>query len=131
MTAEEQINKLAAFIMSEIDGEPSRNEGAVDTAIRLLEKVYKKPKKCVCGSSPHVQKKRVIGLSVSEKDFYYHVECSGGGGKSCWRGPESLDRVEAINLWNTVMGAMYGDSFVGREGKTYKLQEVEDVDSNS
>ena len=31
-----QIDKLARFIMSEIDGEPSRSEGSVDCAIRLL-----------------------------------------------------------------------------------------------
>jgi hypothetical protein len=32
-----QIDKLATFIMRHIPGEPSMNEGAVDTAIRLLE----------------------------------------------------------------------------------------------
>lgn len=32
----EQIDELAKFIMAEIPGEPSKNEGAVDTAIRLL-----------------------------------------------------------------------------------------------
>jgi hypothetical protein len=31
-----QIDRLANFIMREIDGEPSRSEGAVDCAIRLL-----------------------------------------------------------------------------------------------
>ena len=31
-----QIERLASYIGSEIPGEPSRNEGAVDTAIRLL-----------------------------------------------------------------------------------------------
>jgi len=35
-TAEEQIERLADFIMQEIPGEPSQSEGAVDTAIRLL-----------------------------------------------------------------------------------------------
>lgn len=33
-----QVDRLANFIMAEIDGEPSRNEGAVDTAIRLLRR---------------------------------------------------------------------------------------------
>lgn len=32
----EQIDRLAQFIVDEIPGEPSRSEGAVDTAIRLL-----------------------------------------------------------------------------------------------
>lgn len=34
--AEQQIDELAQFIMAEIPGEPSKSEGAVDTAIRLL-----------------------------------------------------------------------------------------------
>lgn len=33
---ESQINRLANFIMAEIDGEPSKSEGAVDTAIRWM-----------------------------------------------------------------------------------------------
>ena len=33
---EDQIDRLARFIMDEIPGEPSQSEGAVDTAIRLL-----------------------------------------------------------------------------------------------
>jgi hypothetical protein len=37
-TCEEQIGRLATFIMNEIPGEPSRSEGAVDCAIRLLRK---------------------------------------------------------------------------------------------
>ena len=36
---EEQIDKLANFIMSEIEGEPSQDEGAVDTAIRIIKKL--------------------------------------------------------------------------------------------
>lgn len=32
----QQIERLAAFIMAEMPGEPSKNEGAVDTAIRLM-----------------------------------------------------------------------------------------------
>lgn len=34
--AEQQIDKLATFIMENVPGEPSESEGAVDTAIRLL-----------------------------------------------------------------------------------------------
>ena len=33
-----QIAELAAFILEEFPGEPSRSEGSVDTAIRLLRK---------------------------------------------------------------------------------------------
>ncbi len=35
--AKTQIDLLADYIMAEIPGEPSENEGAGDTAIRLLE----------------------------------------------------------------------------------------------
>jgi len=38
-TPEQQIDKLAKFIMENVPGEPSENEGAVDTAIRLLSKL--------------------------------------------------------------------------------------------
>lgn len=36
-TSESELKRLADFIVSEIPGEPSRSEGAVDTAIRLLQ----------------------------------------------------------------------------------------------
>lgn len=36
LSLQAQIDKLASFIMDEVPGEPSQNEGAVDTAIRLL-----------------------------------------------------------------------------------------------
>ncbi len=35
-----QIQTLADFIMREIPGEPSQDQGAVDTAIRLLRAAY-------------------------------------------------------------------------------------------
>ena len=37
MPVNEQIEKLAAFIMAEVDGEPSQSEGAGDTAIRVIK----------------------------------------------------------------------------------------------
>ena len=33
-----QVNVIAAYIIAEIPGEPSRSEGAGDTAVRLLKK---------------------------------------------------------------------------------------------
>ena len=36
-SAWDQIDRLAAFIQRSVPGEPSRDEGAIDTAIRLLE----------------------------------------------------------------------------------------------
>ena len=35
-----QIDRLATFIIENIDGEPSKSEGAIDTAIRLLKEAY-------------------------------------------------------------------------------------------
>ena len=36
-----QIDKLANFIMTEVEGEPSQNQGAVDTAIRIIKSYQK------------------------------------------------------------------------------------------
>ena len=33
-----EIKRLADFIMAEVPGEPSESEGAVDTAIRIIKK---------------------------------------------------------------------------------------------
>lgn len=35
-----QVERLARFIMEEIPGEPSQNEGAIDCAIRLLRAAH-------------------------------------------------------------------------------------------
>ena len=35
-THEAQIERLARFILEEVDGEPRKSEGAVDTAIRII-----------------------------------------------------------------------------------------------
>ena len=40
LSAEEQIDALAEVIMYEIPGEPSRGEGAIACAIRLLRAAY-------------------------------------------------------------------------------------------
>lgn len=36
----EQVHILSTFIMKNIPGEPSRSEGAIETAIRLLSQYY-------------------------------------------------------------------------------------------
>ena len=36
-TSKQEIDKLASYIMTYIDGEPSLSEGAVDTIIRVYE----------------------------------------------------------------------------------------------
>ena len=42
MSAREQIDKLANFIMAEVEGEPSESEGAGDTAIRIIRALQEK-----------------------------------------------------------------------------------------
>lgn len=37
-TGHDEVGRLAVFIMGSIPGEPSQNEGAVDTAIRVMKK---------------------------------------------------------------------------------------------
>ena len=39
MTTKQQIEKLANFVMAEVPGEPSRSEGAVDCAIRVIKRL--------------------------------------------------------------------------------------------
>ena len=36
-TLESQVDRLAKYIIAEFPGEPSKSEGAIDCAIRLLE----------------------------------------------------------------------------------------------
>lgn len=38
MSAKEQIKILADYIMAEVEGEPSQDEGAGDTAVRIIKK---------------------------------------------------------------------------------------------
>ncbi len=45
--AKQQIEKLANFIMSEIPGEPSQSEGAIDCAIRIMREGMER------GDKPH------------------------------------------------------------------------------
>ena len=40
---QEQIDRLANFIMAEVDGEPSQSQGAVDTAIRIIRECQPDP----------------------------------------------------------------------------------------
>ena len=41
---EKQINKLAKFIINNVEGEPSQSQGAVNTAIRIIKEKSKKEK---------------------------------------------------------------------------------------
>lgn len=48
-SAEGQIDRLAAFIMENIEGEPSANEGAVDCAIRIMRATFEPEKSAAKG----------------------------------------------------------------------------------
>lgn len=37
-----QVDRLARFILAHVPGEPSQNQGAIDTAIRIIETLQKK-----------------------------------------------------------------------------------------
>jgi len=58
-----QIDRLAAFIMEEVPGEPSQNEGAVDTAIRVIRELraWKNERTCF-----GVQDDRIGGWNDSD-----------------------------------------------------------------
>ena len=52
-TAKSQIDRLGKFIMDEVPGEPSRSEGAVDTAIRIIRELRaEKNERTVFGALP-------------------------------------------------------------------------------
>lgn len=61
-TSYKQVSRLANFIMRRIEGEPSKSEGAVDTAIRLLKESpkYKKP----------VEKKKTLSDNIYCRQDY-------------------------------------------------------------
>ena len=40
---ESQVKRLAGFIIAEVPGEPSQSEGAIDTAIRIIRELQKRP----------------------------------------------------------------------------------------
>ncbi len=45
---EEQIDGLADFIMKDVEGEPSQNQGAIETAIRIIKELQQKNNKLQC-----------------------------------------------------------------------------------
>lgn len=59
---ETEIEKLANFIMNEVDGEPSKSESAVDCAIRIIKQDLsnKKEEKVMCTSCYIKFKNRTI-----------------------------------------------------------------------
>ena len=62
----EQIDILANFIMAEIDGEPSRNEGAGNTAIRIIKALRAKNKQ--------LKDKRHITLTQAREAALFSIE---------------------------------------------------------
>ncbi len=80
MSAKHQINLLADYIMAEIPGEPSQDEGAGDTAIRLL-KAYNELRPSVRWFAEQMEKKLKqnddtkpswLGMDMSE--LFRHLE---------------------------------------------------------
>ncbi len=64
-----QIDRLAQFILNEVPGEPSENEGAVDTAIRLMREFYVE---------------RAVPLPMTREAFHRFVNRALGEVSMCW-----------------------------------------------
>ena len=88
-----QIDKLAKFIMAEVEGEPSENEGAGDTAIRIIKQLQANLLKygyhfegCPCYIPPgewknndhHTKTKEELSITVIEGITRITVKCTCG-----------------------------------------------------
>ncbi|KKN17533.1 hypothetical protein LCGC14_0964910 [marine sediment metagenome] len=72
----EQIERLASFIMEEVPGEPSASEGAVDCAIRILrEKMATKA--CLHCGGP-VQERALLNRPANPYSDDAHEDCWDG-----------------------------------------------------
>ena len=65
MSAQEQIEKLANFIMAEIDGEPSESEGAGDTAIRIIRNLKTRAENCEHNFKVQVDETKALESEVA------------------------------------------------------------------
>lgn len=81
-TLDSQINRLAKFIMAEVDGEPSRSEGAVDCSIRVIRKLQGYKEKFEKAVSDISDQKSVQGSSGNwdydeyMRGMYNGIECA-------------------------------------------------------
>ncbi len=64
MTPRQQIDKLANYIMFEIPGEPSQDQGAVETAIRLLGDRQKMLDACIQAQEALRLTREYVGAKV-------------------------------------------------------------------
>lgn len=70
---ESQVNRLATFIMENIPGEPSQNQGAIDTAIRLLAAARAVPATSPSGP-PHVAVAQLLAMCRAGTFYEEHDE---------------------------------------------------------
>jgi hypothetical protein len=69
-----QINRLANFIMSEVPGEPSQSEGAVDCAIRIIAAASKRERDAAKIEGMVRAKTAVLNVSKDFKGKTGHAE---------------------------------------------------------
>jgi hypothetical protein len=88
-----EIDKLGNFIMREIPGEPSQNEGAADTAIRLLRPLSTLP----APPAPQVQADGVYA-ALGEGGKGFHIGISGTIQTQYVDAPESVSRAVVLAM---------------------------------
>lgn len=93
----DQIDELAAVIMDEIPGEPSKSEGAVECAIRLLREAYVPIGYELTNSEQVVDGERPVDFS-SEREVEYRVQVGDTEHEVYARGYSPEDAALAIRL---------------------------------
>lgn len=73
-TTASQVDRLAAFITENIPGEPSQNQGAVDTAIRLMqERLPRRGFRDMAGQGSMIDEILNVGDVFREGSNYYYL----------------------------------------------------------
>jgi len=71
-----QVKRLANFIMARVPGEPSKSQGAIDTAIRIIE----------AGLAPEVKIGDVVRLKSGGSEMTVVQIFPGGFAEALWMG---------------------------------------------
>ena len=107
MLPEQQIEKLANFIMAKVPGEPSQSEGAVDCAIRII-------KSSQCGEPAAASQRKV---SEAERSAIFQAL---GEASLCWTpAPNDPTTGVPVGIFNSTAAEGIGNRLVatleGRE----------------
>lgn len=113
-SAEAQILRLANFIMDEVPGEPSRSEGAIDTAIRLIRD--RVPSRYSPG-----QMQAIIDEQAAELENLRDALAAGDGAVA------QLTTFEDTNSFSARMHDVVHDLPPGTYGLEKRLAEAEEM----